>query len=1641
MKRLVKFLAANTFVFAMLIAMLPVQSVEAAETSEPLVSIDFAQGAGDVVLTGAEIVNDSTRGNVLKLNGTESRTSYGTYTTDVFTNNDWTKGMTISAWIQTAEGGNVHGTTPIYCVDMANRGYVATLCSIETTTNTNGNEAGFVEPCLWNDPADVGGGTNMTSEGKWQLITTVYDPVANNMRIYVDGEYSSTIQLNSSSGTTEGNIATLMTQIKIAKSITLGSWNCEWWRYGDYKGLIDDFNLWNSALSENEIKELYQTTKAEDQGLFEMTPGGSIRVAQPYGLRFQVRMDADVKTYVEKYNGKVGMFIFPADYLADNGAEGDVYYKSVEELVKNAPDSHRINLDLTKKLYEKDSYWYGNGAIVNIKEKNMAREFVGIAYYEVNGVLVLADTSEVKNTTRSASQVALLTHADKTNEFSDGTKQLLAQYIDYLKLSGVEDSAPSRYKVRGYAADDGLHIYAVQYADNVVTTGNEWNEQTHLEAQIWQHNMGYGVTNGLNVDTYCAFFLNGNYSLNDSTNTTVQYDYEITDRGENFTDGYRYEICYDIFLQFPNNLENPADGPYAFVQFKHHMPGEETDGFENARKEHRDDSRYLWQDKSESTHFSAAGMSEQRMGIERYAEKIADRKQQWKDKATDGKTTLFIGDSFFDTEFWTNFYERYYTGKDALLLGIGGTTTYDWETWATGWLKDIQPKNIVMHMGTNNIYDDGDDVEATVSALQSMFSVIHENVPDTPIYWFGISYRSYGDAKITKAKEINAQMKTWCDTQDYITYIDTPDTLTADMLSDGTHPKVESYYVFADALEATNIVIEDKEFPVFSDAPTRYSVSGYATESGLYLDVKQYVNQYVTEGDVWSEQTHLEASIWQHNMGHGVANGLGVDTYCRFMLTDTDDDSNYDYELNDTTNIRSVTNHVTITERGNTEDYRYEINYKIFIEFDNNVGNSDGPYAFVQFRHHMPGESQEGFESAYKELRDGSRYLYRDNCSSYEFRMTGIVDKKVDSLPTAASYNKELFYQNQGTIQAADPCVITVGDTFYLYATDASEGYDCTSIRVWSSKNLTDWVEVGQAFRPASDAWAVKDLWAPEVIAANGKYYMYYSGRDNTTTLMGIGVAVSDTPIGPFHEVEGVKEQSLNLGFPAIDPNPFIDDDGSVYLYVSQDQVNNVSSVYGCKLSSDMVTVEEGSITTEALVAPTVTSDTTKYWNEAPHMYKYDGKYYLTFSSGYYGNKSYCLGLAVSDSPLSGFSKVDYSPIFRVATEWTHVSGTGHNSFFPSPDGRELWIAYHSHIDVENRGYQRKINFDKVTFDSDGRLVISGPSITPQVLPSGVSDYANIASKATVSATMGGDTGLLTDDIVNYRTANIGRYEYSSTGTNTITFTFNDAYAIKGIMVYDSAETTAGGEEIAVTIGGNSYTLTLDSSDIPGTASVLEIDETEASEVTLTFTADVNLSEIVILAKDKPTALASFPTIADFTTIDADLQSVDPNLYNFQMWTTDSGLYAYFVQTVPIVTLDKDDEHNWENTHVEMELWNHCVGWGAQTGDGTYIGLFPDESIYINNETNVRSKFLYVDINELVNGETKIEYYFYLEFENNLENPQDGPYAYVKQYQFLPGVSTDGLNSQVIMRDGRQLLTGTETSFQVHATIDAKMDN
>ena len=176
----------------------------------------------------------------------------------------------------------------------------------------------------------------------------------------------------------------------------------------------------------------------------------------------------------------------------------------------------------------------------------------------------------------------------------------------------------------------------------------------------------------------------------------------------------------------------------------------------------------------------------------------------------------------------------------------------------------------------------------------------------------------------------------------------------------------------------------------------------------------------------------------------------------------------------------------------------------------------------------------------------------------------------------------------------------------------------------------------------------------------------------------------------------------------------------------------------------------------------------------------------------------------------------------------------------------------------------------------------------------------------------------------------------------------------------------------------------------------------------------------------------SFPEIQNFSDIGSDLQSVDPNIYNFQMWATRDGLYFYIQQNT--ITLKTDSSNQWENTHTELNIWNDSFGYGW---DGTYVALFLDGSMYFNNTKNVRS-YYYNHFMVEDTESTYIEYYLYIDFENNKDSAEP-PYGYVKPYQCMPGEESNVVNSQVVDRDGRTLITGSEKSFQVHDSIDAFM--
>ena len=445
----------------------------------------------------------------------------------------------------------------------------------------------------------------------------------------------------------------------------------------------------------------------------------------------------------------------------------------------------------------------------------------------------------------------------------------------------------------------------------------------------------------------------------------------------------------------------------------------------------------------------------------------------------------------------------------------------------------------------------------------------------------------------------------------------------------------------------------------------------------------------------------------------------------------------------------------------------------------------------------------------------------------------------VDSV-SERDYNHSLFYRNELTSHGADPSAIyvTEGDEkgyFYMYATSDEigvSGYQC-----WRSKDLVNWECRGVAFVPDRNCWALTNYWAPEVIydEDDKTYYMYYNA-DNLSNggVKCMGLATSKTPYGPFVQYtnpdKGItlttplfdftkmadddplteKDGNRKRAMKVIDACPFKDDDGQKYMYFCHDLGDggdcngySQSSIYVIKMTDwytpDYTQVRKlthpNKITTENVIMDTSPTSALLEGdvNEGPYMYKYNGKYYLTYSANNYEQKAYSVRVAVSDKPMGPFTKLTREEggwLLSAESHWDHASGSGHHSFAQAGD--ELFIIYHAHVDRLIGSGQRAIAGDRVLFTKNAAGLdvpyANGPTYSLQPLAAEVSGYKNIAGKATVTATNtaeGSDVALLTDGLVKYHDYLVEEYR-ANAGKSVITLTFDDYVPTRAVMIFNS---------------------------------------------------------------------------------------------------------------------------------------------------------------------------------------------------------------------------------------------------------------
>lgn len=144
-----------------------------------------------------------------------------------------------------------------------------------------------------------------------------------------------------------------------------------------------------------------------------------------------------------------------------------------------------------------------------------------------------------------------------------------------------------------------------------------------------------------------------------------------------------------------------------------------------------------------------------------------------------GKTevdTLFVGDSFFNPiangtsgAWWSNFYTDN-AGYDAFTVGISSAQVSDWNVLMFQLVTKYNPKNIVLHIGTNDIFDGGRSAAAVSESLIELAERLHYYLPDAQLYYYSIEPRV--NLSLANVIATNDLFKTWCDANSYITWMD-----------------------------------------------------------------------------------------------------------------------------------------------------------------------------------------------------------------------------------------------------------------------------------------------------------------------------------------------------------------------------------------------------------------------------------------------------------------------------------------------------------------------------------------------------------------------------------------------------------------------------------------------------------------------------------------------------------------------------------------------------------------------------------------------------------------------------------------------------------------------------------------------------
>lgn len=291
----------------------------------------------------------------------------------------------------------------------------------------------------------------------------------------------------------------------------------------------------------------------------------------------------------------------------------------------------------------------------------------------------------------------------------------------------------------------------------------------------------------------------------------------------------------------------------------------------------------------------------------------------------------------------------------------------------------------------------------------------------------------------------------------------------------------------------------------------------------------------------------------------------------------------------------------------------------------------------------------------------------------------------------------------------ADPEILYSNKTgkYYIYSTtDGKPGWGGYKYYVYSSSDLKEWKNEGVALdaKNGQISWANGNLWAPAAIEVKQKdgsykYFLYYSANPKEKGGKKMGVAVADSPVGPFVDFGKPIVEKSPVGWgQQIDVDVFIDPvSKKPYLYWGN------GYMAGAELEPSMTQVKDETIT---VMTPKGGSLKDYAYREAPYVFYRNGLYYFMWSVDDTGSPNYHVAYGTSKSPL-GPIEVAKEPIALIQDPQHEICGTAHNSVIQKPGTDEWYIVYHrinkDYIHFQP-GVHREVCIDKLEFNADGTI-------------------------------------------------------------------------------------------------------------------------------------------------------------------------------------------------------------------------------------------------------------------------------------------------------------------------------------------------